>query len=96
VQLTQRTSLVRCNQCDDLFDKTVTPGILEFEPDTKRKEALVRRIDDLRCRANRYRRLAAIPTTRGHREDLLLLKLADDLECEAGELETQLAETKQV
>jgi hypothetical protein len=56
----------------------------------------VRRVDDLRNRANRYRDLAAIPTNGGHRANLLLLKLADDLEREADELENQSAETEQV
>jgi hypothetical protein len=78
------------------IDKTETPGILEFEPHKKERKTLVRRIDDLRNRANRYRELAAIPTNGGHRANLLLLKLADDLDREADELENQSAETEQV
>jgi hypothetical protein len=53
-------------------------------------------IDDLRCRANRYRDVAAIPTIGGHRENLLLLKPADDLEREATELESQSVQAEQV
>ena len=54
------------------------------------------RVDDLRRRAKRYRELAAIPTTGGHRANLLLLKLANDLEREADELEDQSEEPEPV
>ena len=52
--------------------------------------------EDLRRRAKRYRELAAIPTTGGHRANLLLLKLANDLEREADELEDQSEEPEPV
>jgi hypothetical protein len=44
---------------------------------------------DLRRIADRYRRLASVPTTGGHREDRLLLVLAEELDREAETFENQ-------
>jgi hypothetical protein len=46
------------------------------------------RAADLRHRAGLYKRLAQIRTSGGHSTDLLLLSLADELDREAAELET--------
>ena len=46
---------------------------------------------DLRHKARLYKQLAEIRTSGGHRADRLLLKLADELDREAAELEEQSA-----
>jgi hypothetical protein len=75
----------------------VTPSILGIQAtQNKEKGVLLNRVDNLRRRANRYRELAAIPTNGGHRANLLLLKLADDLERQADELENQSEEPEPV
>ena len=47
---------------------------------------------DLRQKASRHRKLASIPTNGGHCTNRLLLQLADHLDRQAVELETQSAE----
>jgi hypothetical protein len=49
------------------------------------------RAADLRRKANLYKRLAKVPTSGGHRSDRLLLTLADELDREAEELETEIS-----
>ena len=48
---------------------------------------------DLRQQAERYRRLASVPTTGGHNENRVLLAVADVLERRAAELEDRISET---
>jgi hypothetical protein len=46
---------------------------------------------DLRRKARLYKRLAEIPTTGGHHADRILVVLAEELEGEAEELESEAA-----
>jgi hypothetical protein len=45
---------------------------------------------DLRRKAGLYKRLAEIPTTGGHHADRPLLVIAEELESEAEELESEI------